>query len=686
MKKYAVVFLMYFFIPLFSFPQDGHRLSESLLSDTIVTIDSTSYSVGDFVWFYTKYSSYDSGDTSGVDFYLSKFIEYRMKVADAEYEQLDTTREFREEFFKYLKITAHDRMYKGAEQKRDAMVKLEYDRLHWDYEVAHIFLESNEYDSPSAKRRVEKVVEQVESELASGATFESCVEKYSDDKLSKEHGGNVGFITAMVSPYEYENAVYSASVGEVVKVRTTEGWYFIRVLQKRPTKGTVDAAIIIVYPQKENEEGWNNAKQTIDSVYAMLQSGVSFDSLSMRYNTNERLRETNGVLGLIDNGMPYERVIKETLFALEQDGDYSKPLKLPYGYAIVKRRWVLPLPGFAAYEAGYEKRIAADKSRNSVVDNEYLEEMKRTLSFNKYEDELEGSLQYVDASILLGKWTAPNLSTDVTLFELGGEKYGRNDFFEYLQSIQKNHLRDVHDKDMLVRIRFEDYVIRRLEFASMRNMEKNDKEFQYIMQEYHDGMIVYDLMEEVFQYAATDTVGMKFYFNHHRENYVTEPRKEQVTFTCADKKTVEKVQKLLDRQNSWYLGAPKVKDADKIAYYEQKGMPQMYIINSINAKKSKMVTVDVQDKILRRPEDIVETSDDGRKLAGICDKPIVLPDNTITITYYYIESRQQTIKEAKEQLLIDYQRQVEELWLKALKKRHKAVVNQPIVEEIKRYL
>lgn len=695
--------MAFLLMPFLSFSQEGIRIPDSLLSSTVVKIDTCEFSVSDFVWFYSKYNDL-SEESENVSFsdYLNRFVEYKLKVTEAEYQQLDTTKAFRDEFFKYLKATAHDRMYRGAEQKREELVKLEYDRLHWDYEVAHIFVKSNIYDSPAAKKAAEEKIKQIHDEIIHAATlpeytFRKCVQKYSDDNLSKEYDGNVGFITAMVSPFEYEDAVYNANVGDMVTARTAEGWYLINILQKRPTKVAVDAAIIMIYPQSEDEAGWNAAKMTIDSVYEQLQAGVPFDTLSDRYNLNERLKSTKGVIGLIDNGMPYSREIKETLFGLENDGDYSKPLKLPYGYAIVKRRWVLPLPGFEAYKTGYEKRIAGDQSRNAVVDNYYEEQMKQKLGFRRYDDELEKCMTYVDASILLGKWTAPQLKSDAVLFEIADEKYMRSDFFQYLEAIQKNRLRNVYDKDMLVRIRFDDFIVRRLELAMMKDMEKNDKEFQYIMQEYHDGMIVYDLMNrEVFRYAEEDTVGMKFYYNQHKEQYMTEPRRESVTFTCDDEKTVAKVMKLLNQQDLWYNGA-KVKDADKIAYYEQKGTPQMYIINTIASKNPNAVSVDVQDKILRHPEDVLMTvtlvtleDDEGKtafakELKGISDK-ILVENNTITVTYYYFGSRQQTIKEAKEQLLMDYRKEIETQWMKTLYKRHSVQINDSVVENLKQYL
>ena len=670
-----------------------------LLPKTLVIVDTTAYSVEDFLWYYNKTLREHNVQMYPSD-YISYYVDLKKKVAEAEQMQLDTTRAFREEFFQHLRRTAHNRMYQGADEKLDEMVKTEYDRLHWDYEVAHIFIKSNIYDSPSAKRAAEEKINAIRREIYDAATlpdytFKKCVQEYSDDNLSKEYDGNVGFITAMVSPYEYEEAVYNTNVGNMVTVRTAEGWYLILVLQKRPTKGAVDAAIIMIYPQTDDEQGWLEAKSTIDTVYAQLQQGVPFDTLSNRYNLNPQLRETKGVLGLIDNGMPYSRELKETLFDLENDGDFSAPIKLPYGYAIMKRRWALPLQSFEFYKDNFKERIEADRTRNSVIENEYLENMKQYLSYKPYPEKLEWCLQFVDASILLGKWTAPVVE-DVTLFELNGEKYGARDFFDYLQAIQKNRLNDVYDKDMLVRIRFDNYVKRRVELAKMKNMEQNDKEFQYIMQEYHDGMIVYELMNrEVFRYAEEDTVGMKFYYNQHKEQYMTEPRRESVTFTCDDEKTVAKVMKLLNQQDLWYNGA-KVKDADKIAYYEQKGTPQMYIINTIASKNPNAVSVDVQDKVLRHPEDVLMTvtlvtleDDEGKtayakELKGISDK-ILVENNTITVTYYYFGSRQQTIKEAKEQLLMDYRKEIETQWMKSLSKRHSAEIDQPLLEKLDAY-
>ncbi|MCQ2604957.1 MAG: peptidylprolyl isomerase [Bacteroidales bacterium] len=686
MKKQQIITLVFLLVSFITYSQEKLQIPDSLIRLTLLRVDSSDFSVGDFVWFYSKYSANDQMQEESLRNYLNKFVDYRTKVAEAEYLQLDSSRTFVDGFFKYMKATAHDRMYSGIEKMRSDMAVLEYERLHSDYEVAHIFIKSNKFDNPADTLAALKRLETVKNELNRGVSFKDCVQKYSDDNLSKEYDGNVGWITAMVSPIEYENALYQTEKGQQTIVRTEEGWYILRVLDKRKTRGAVGAAIILIYPQSETAMGWDSARLTIDSIYTKLQNGASFDSLSLVYNQNENLRQSRGFLGLIDNGLPYSRDIKETLFNLPSDGSFSNPMHLPYGYAIVQRLYAADLPDYEAYKLGYEKRIESDKSRSAYINNYFISKLKKELHYTENRAELENTMQYVDQSVLLGKWTKPACK-DVVLFEINGEKYTRETFLTYLSAIQKNRLPDVHDKDMLVRVRFEDFVLRSLELVKMRNLQQHDTDFQYTMQEYHDGMIVYDLYnDEVIQEVARDSVGMKFYFNQHKENYMVEPRNATVTIYIHNPKVHDKVLAMLYSQQSWYNGSnPKAKNANKMAYYESLGSPQLYILNIINAKTPNAIDVSTKEP-LRLPNDIV--SDGCWPNTSSCIMPEKIGDygDSLQVTYYYLSKRQQTINEAKDQLLVDYQHEVEERWMRDVKKRHQVQINQGAFDKLAQYL
>ena len=65
----------------------------------------------------------------------------------------------------------------------------------------------------------------------------------------------------------------------------------------------------------------------------------------------------------------------------------------------------------------------------------------------------------------------------------------------------------------------------------MRDLEKNDKEFQYTMQEYHDGMILYEInSQKIWTQAITDTAGLNEYYEKVKKNYPVDPNANPVEY------------------------------------------------------------------------------------------------------------------------------------------------------------
>ena len=144
---------------------------------------------------------------------------------------------------------------------------------------------------------------------------------------------------------------------------------------------------------------------------------------------------------------------------------------------------------------------------------------------------------------------------------------------------------------------------------------------------------------------------------------------------------------MLSKQALWYGNQElKFKEADKIAYYESLGSPQLFILNTVNAKYSDAIDVDKKEP-LRLPQDIIETDCVSRyKNQCVMTDDVVYSEKEIRVKYYDLESRQQTIEEAKSQLLLDYQKEIERLWLSSLQKRHTIEKKSAVVEQLKSYM
>ncbi|MBK8389769.1 MAG: peptidylprolyl isomerase [Saprospiraceae bacterium] len=72
---------------------------------------------------------------------------------------------------------------------------------------------------------------------------------FSEDKLTSEAGGDMGFFTAMMPNgfYEFESMLYNTPIGKYSKpVRSRIGWHIIKVTEERPARGEVEVAHILI--------------------------------------------------------------------------------------------------------------------------------------------------------------------------------------------------------------------------------------------------------------------------------------------------------------------------------------------------------------------------------------------------------------------------------------------------------
>lgn len=75
----------------------------------------------------------------------------------------------------------------------------------------------------------------------------------------------------------------------------------------------------------------------------------------------------------------------------------------------------------------------------------------------------------------------------------------------------------------------------------------NDMDLKYLVQEYHDGLLLYEISKrEVWDKAAQDTAGLEGHFKAHKSEYKWDaPRYDGVVYHCRDEALLKSVRKLL---------------------------------------------------------------------------------------------------------------------------------------------
>ncbi|MDD4004971.1 MAG: peptidylprolyl isomerase [Elusimicrobiaceae bacterium] len=100
--------------------------------------------------------------------------------------------------------------------------------------VQHILFKAGK-DTPIVdKLKKKSEADKICAELKAGGDFRAAAAKYSDDKESAGRGGDIGFIIRGWMPREFEDAAFSANVGDIIgPVETEFGYHIIKVTEKK---------------------------------------------------------------------------------------------------------------------------------------------------------------------------------------------------------------------------------------------------------------------------------------------------------------------------------------------------------------------------------------------------------------------------------------------------------------------
>ncbi|HOS84080.1 MAG: Chaperone SurA precursor [Bacteroidetes bacterium ADurb.Bin217] len=624
------------------------QIPDSIKQKVLLTVDTASITADEFAWFYNKYNSYlDSSLIVSIEESMQLFIDYKMKIIDAERQKLDTTDKFKDEFYSYLKSTAKSYLYNDT---LEHLAKVQaYERLQTDYNISHIFIRSNVYSNPKDTLAAYKKALSLKKELEAGADFGKYAQLYSDDTFTKEYGGNLGYITSMILPLPYEHAVYASKKGSIIgPIRTEQGYYITKINDIRPTKGQVKASLIVIYHDSKHADSVRKAKLIADTVYNRLLAGESFDTLSNIYNLNQRLYSSKGDIGWLDNSMRYDPPLKEALFAMQQIGDITKPLYFDYGVVIAQLTGKSELADIKSYVKTINKLFKKDETRKNVVKEAFYAEYKKTAPYKQQSQTIANFISLVDNSILLGKWTKPSFTENKTLFTIGKESYTYEDFSQYLFENQKS--KHISDKEVLVRMRLQEYVNNMLEQHAVQHLHLRNQEFARIMQEYHDGMIIYELMNnEVFQKANKDSAAVYQWYIAHPQDYLQTEGIRVSYFMCKDAKIAKKVVSLIQKPQSSFT--------------------DQSIVTTINKKSMDNVLLD--SAVFYRGQDSFVDS-----LEWKTGSYHILENNKVMRITKHIPVQPMPFETCKNAVISDYQSYLEDVWVQSLRKKYSYSLNQ----------
>ena len=234
-------------------------LAQSYTKKTLITIGDKEISVKEFMDTYEKNNvNTDVIDKKNVDEYLSLYIDFKLKVAEAENLKMDTTPSFIKELNNYRQQLA--KPYFSNDDITDELVKEAYERMQYDVNAAHILIKCDVNAVPADTMAAYKKAMSIRERAMKGEDFGALAAELSDDpsardyeeipgvrKAYKGNHGELGYFTVFDMVYPFETGVYNTAEGSIsMPVRSSFGYHIIKVNSKTPALGYIRAAHIFL--------------------------------------------------------------------------------------------------------------------------------------------------------------------------------------------------------------------------------------------------------------------------------------------------------------------------------------------------------------------------------------------------------------------------------------------------------
>ena len=351
--------------------------------------------------------------------------------------------------------------------------------------------------------------------LDSNKSFGNVAKMYSEDKSVSKNNGHIGWVTVLFPSgfYPLETAAFTIEENAISNpIRTNAGYHILKVHDRRPARGEVEVAHILVRLDKNPDT--IKARKKIDEAYEKLTSGGDFNEVAKEYSDDKITAKKGGYLGFFGINR-YEKSFEDAAFALAADGDYSKPIQTTAGWHIIKRISKKQGQSLQMMKSALQNKVKAD-ARFELAKTAMVERIKKEGNFKENRTTLENFIASLQAdtsnTFLTYKWKAPENPSKETLYSFGNSmNVSLGDFERHLQGASRiRQQRARQGIEAVVMHLYDQFVGENAMKFEEKQLEKKYPEFKSLMREYEEGVLLFEVTKmEVWDKASQDTVGLQ---------------------------------------------------------------------------------------------------------------------------------------------------------------------------------
>ena len=627
-------------------------------------------------------------DRKALDEYAELFVNFKLKVREAEKAGLDTLTSFKEELKGYRRQLAQP--YLMDKDVNDKLIQEAYDRSKTDVKASHVLIKLNPEPSPKDTLEAYNKAIMVRDKAVKGENFSNLARQFSTDPSAAQNGGDLGYFTSMMMVYPFESAAYNTAVGQIsMPIRTKYGYHIIKVEDKRSARGQVRVAHVVVRVPAErdstvvsttkdadgkdvntsktikitinkNDKEDLEALKKINEIADKVAKGEDFADLAQKFSDDRTSGRSGGQLAWFGTG----RMVPEfesVAFDLKDIGDVSKPFRTSFGYHIVKLLDRKGVQSFDEVKGDLKMKIQRD-SRAQISRDVVINRVKKESNFNEDSKAYAELLSKIDTSYISGKWNVEKAkSLNKYLFSIGNTSFAQQDLATYLADNQSKQTNKEATVESLVRTAYTGFQEDKIIAFEDSKLEEKYKDFRLLMQEYRDGILLFEITDEnVWSKALEDTTGLREFYNANVKNYMWDQRVDATIFKAKDDKVAKSTIKLIEK-------------------LKKKGT---YSVENVTKEINEKSALDLQTENGLYAKGENELVDGVEWKEGLSPKKEVNSQIVFISINKVLPPQPKAINEAKGTITADYQTYLEKQWLEKLRSKYKVDIDRDVLYSI----
>ena len=614
----------------------------------LLIIDNQKVSLEEFKNIFYKNNNDTILTKEYLDEYMKLFVNFKLKVKEADELGLDTIAAFKNELDGYRKQLA--KPYLSNKEFDENMLTEAYNRMNQDIKASHILITVSEKATvQKEKEAYDKALAIRSSILDSTISFSEAAKINSDDKSALNNGGNLGYFTSFMMVYDFETAAYSTEIGEIsMPIKTKYGYHIILVTDKRKAFGEIKVAhIMFKSGEGSDDKKLRDAKDNIYKIADLLDEGENFSEIAERFSEDRSTAIKGGNLPAFGVGKMVPE-FEEVAFGLAKLGDISKPFRTKYGWHIITLLERKEIPEFEEVKSELKRKIEND-SRNNLSKEALFAKLHKNYKVVNSPKVYSEFRKKAANDIALGKFSSSSKNNS-KLVTIDGKINTVNSFINYILNKQR--------KGSNIDQIYIDFVNVELLKHEESQLEVKYPEYKALLQEYREGILLFDLTnDKVWTKAVEDTIGLQSFYAINKNNYTWKDRVDATIYNCINLETAKAVKKSIHKKHRG-----KISDTE-ILSNTNAGAPLSLQINT------KLFVIGENEYV-----DAVEW-----KVGISSDIKTVNGSYIIVDIHKVLKSGIKKLNETRGKVISDYQNSLEKEWITSLHKKYKVSINKEVL-------